>query len=183
MAEYIERGALLEKIEEYEPLNWTGSDAEMQADSDYRFYRALVEEQPIADVVEVRHGEWIPTRDNDKKTCSRCAVTHLIGQYPFGNSNYCPNCGAKMSGKARPSLMRKTLGNVMLSDLSVTDKECVATVFKRYNERVEVVRCKKCKHFCPYEGEEHKGDCAELVGLESCVYEEDFCSYGERKDG
>ena len=48
---------------------------------------------------------------------------------------------------------------------------------------VEVVRCKNCKHFCPYEGEEHKGDCAELVGLESCVYEDDFCSYGERKDG
>ena len=48
---------------------------------------------------------------------------------------------------------------------------------------VEVVRGKNCKHFCPYEGEEHKGDCAELVGLESCVYEDDFCSYGERKDG
>jgi hypothetical protein len=46
---------------------------------------------------------------------------------------------------------------------------------------VEVVRCKNCKHFCPYEGEEHKGDCAELVGLESCVYEDDFCSYGERR--
>lgn len=46
---------------------------------------------------------------------------------------------------------------------------------------VEVVRCKDCKHFCPYEGEEHKGDCAELVGLESCVYEDDYCSYGERR--
>ena len=46
---------------------------------------------------------------------------------------------------------------------------------------VEVVRCSECKHFCPYEGEEHKGDCAELVGLESCVYEDDYCSYGERR--
>lgn len=44
-----------------------------------------------------------------------------------------------------------------------------------------VVRCKNCKYFCPYEGEEHKGDCAELVGLESCMYEDDFCSYGERR--
>lgn len=25
--------------------------------------------------------------------------------------------------------------------------------------------------------------CKKLVGLESCVYEDDFCSYGERKDG
>ena len=48
-------------------------------------------------------------------------------------------------------------------------------------DAVEVVRRKDCKHFCPYEGEEHKGDCAELVGLESCVYEDDFCSYGERR--
>jgi hypothetical protein len=48
-------------------------------------------------------------------------------------------------------------------------------------DAVEVVRCKDCKHFCPYEGEEHKGDCDELVGLESCVYEDDFCSYGERR--
>lgn len=47
---------------------------------------------------------------------------------------------------------------------------------------VKVVRCKDCKNFCPYEGAEHKGDCAELVGLESCVYEDDFCSYGERRD-
>ena len=43
------------------------------------------------------------------------------------------------------------------------------------------VRCRDCKHFCPYEGEEHKGDCDEVVGLESCVYEDDFCSYGERR--
>jgi hypothetical protein len=49
-------------------------------------------------------------------------------------------------------------------------------------DMVEVVRCRHCKHFCPYEGEEHKGDCAELVGLESCVYEDDYCSYGERKE-
>lgn len=46
---------------------------------------------------------------------------------------------------------------------------------------VAVVRCKDCKHYCPYEGEEHKGDCDELVGLESCVYEDDFCSYGKRR--
>ena len=58
---------------------------------------------------------------------------------------------------------------------AIIDKQPAADV-------VEVVRCKNCKHFCPYEGEEHKGDCAELVGLESCVYEDDFCSYGERKD-
>lgn len=49
-------------------------------------------------------------------------------------------------------------------------------------EAEPVVHCKDCKFFRPYEGEEHKGDCAELIGLESCVYEEDFCSYGAKMD-
>lgn len=47
---------------------------------------------------------------------------------------------------------------------------------------VEVVRCKDCKHWDCYGGEDaHKGDCSELVGLDSCMYEDDFCSYGERR--
>ena len=66
-----------------------------------------------------------------------------------------------------------------------TTIECVERAIRTHPaaDVVEVVRCKNCKYFCPYEGEEHKGDCAELVGLESCVYEDDFCSYGIRKDG
>ena len=47
-------------------------------------------------------------------------------------------------------------------------------------DAVEVVRCKDCILFQPYIGEEHKGDCEVLVGFESCVYEDDFCSYGRR---
>jgi Pyruvate/2-oxoacid:ferredoxin oxidoreductase delta subunit len=59
---------------------------------------------------------------------------------------------------------------------------CIAEIVNAPTvDAVEVVRCKDCKYFCPYEGEEHKGDCAELVGLESCVYEDDFCSYGGRR--
>ena len=51
-------------------------------------------------------------------------------------------------------------------------------------KRVEVVRCKDCRKWDCYGGEDsHKGDCSELVGLESCMYEDDFCSYGERKGG
>ena len=86
-----------------------------------------------------------------------------------------------MSGKARPSLMRKTLGNVMLSDLSATDKECVATVFKRYNERVEVVRGKDCYYYS-----ENKGICTNTACVKSfygCkVKADDYCSHGERKE-
>ena len=34
-----------------------------------------------------------------------------------------------MAGKCRPSLRAKTLDNVMRSNLSVTDKECIKAVF------------------------------------------------------
>lgn len=53
---------------------------------------------PILDYAPVRHGEWLPTNDDNKKRCSRCDVIHLIAQYPHGQANYCPNCGAKMDG-------------------------------------------------------------------------------------
>ena len=49
-------------------------------------------------------------------------------------------------------------------------------------DSVEVVRCKDCKFWDCYGGEEkHKGDCLELE-LDCCMYEDDFCSYGERRD-
>jgi hypothetical protein len=47
---------------------------------------------------------------------------------------------------------------------------------------VEVTRCRDCKYWYCYGGEDaHKGDCTELVGLDSCMYEDDYCSYGERR--
>ena len=50
----------------------------------------VVQAEPVV------HGEWLPTRDSNKKECSNCGVIHLIAQYPHGQANYCPNCGAKM---------------------------------------------------------------------------------------
>lgn len=43
------------------------------------------------------YAEWLPTRDDNKKECSNCRITHLIAQYPVGNANFCPNCGAIMN--------------------------------------------------------------------------------------
>lgn len=75
------------------------------------------------------------------------------------------------------------------SNLPIKDKvrvdeitNCIAEVMNAPAvDAVIPVRCRDCKHFCPCEGEEHKGVCDELVGLESCVYEDEFCSYGERR--
>ena len=41
-----------------------------------------------------------------------------------------------MPGKCRPSLRKKTLDNVMRSNLSQTDKDCIKAVFERYEKVV-----------------------------------------------
>jgi hypothetical protein len=63
---------------------------------------STIENTPAADVVEVKHGEWIGrcgTGQYDDYYCSLC------GMYEEGTRNrkflgkYCPNCGAKMDVK------------------------------------------------------------------------------------
>lgn len=50
--------------------------------------------QPTADVVEVKHSEWVDNgiQDSMLSECSLCGFP--CGAYTF---NYCPNCGEKMS--------------------------------------------------------------------------------------
>lgn len=77
MAEYIEREALRDAID-------------------------CVKAEPAADVVEVRHGRWIP------EICESISKRNRLIEYKVyscslcGRSNgrvkkrYCPNCGARM---------------------------------------------------------------------------------------
>ena len=53
--------------------------------------RALILEQPTADVEPVRHGRWI----GKTYKCSLCGkwIDPLQGD---ADMNYCPNCGARM---------------------------------------------------------------------------------------
>ena len=57
-----------------------------------------LDEQPTADVVEVKHGEWSPNGIcpwNNVVGNWRCSVCNGIS---LKNSKYCPNCGANMRG-------------------------------------------------------------------------------------
>lgn len=47
-----------------------------------------VNEQPTADVEEVKHGEWLLDG-----RCSECLANPLTT-----HKSYCPHCGAKMDG-------------------------------------------------------------------------------------
>ena len=67
-----------------------------------------IAEIPTADVVEVRHGVWLPSRNGiNPIRCDKCNMPALFVQEQdgFGGfgfyrcpSNYCPNCGADMRG-------------------------------------------------------------------------------------
>lgn len=53
------------------------------------------EPAPTADVQEVKRGTWENTNTPNQLRCSNCEIIHFIAQYPHGEINYCPNCGAK----------------------------------------------------------------------------------------
>ena len=96
--EYIERGAALAVIA-YNPI-------EKPTEPDIVELTLLTAQKqirkiPAADVVEVRHGEWIEHIEPDWLedyvevfyNCSECGSSHWSIAPP-----YCPNCGAKMDG-------------------------------------------------------------------------------------
>lgn len=58
----------------------------------------LLEQESAADVVEVKHGEWITPTRIKRMTI---AVPHcsLCGNVPCDKGFYCPWCGAKMDLK------------------------------------------------------------------------------------
>lgn len=81
MAEYIEMDALLGKLKERD-LCLCVSEAD-------------IKELPASDVAPVVHGRWIRYPDCGVTRCNNCdwSIEECF------DSNYCPNCGAKMQGE------------------------------------------------------------------------------------
>lgn len=52
---------------------------------------------PVMDAEPVRHGKWIPHEDEDGEhygdKCSECGEWYVM---PYGKTNFCPHCGARM---------------------------------------------------------------------------------------
>ena len=101
MSEYIERDAAIALLEEKQrsicPLGRCNRHAVYGSDRD--LYDAIdadidaVLSIPAADVVEVKHGEWVSFKSEhagDIWYCSACDVGCTW------RPSYCPNCGAKM---------------------------------------------------------------------------------------
>ena len=60
--------------------------------SEYAKLEDALNRIPTADVAEVRHGRWLCVDTNTEQffLCNRCKKKE------YWESNYCPNCGAKM---------------------------------------------------------------------------------------
>ena len=106
MDEYINKAAFLKAIANLKQSAWYNDDdwyGTRQARHDgVAAVVDLLEEQPVSDVVEVRHGVWLPIEIEewfyscvDKRTVYKCS---LCGRYEDRQEPYC-NCGAKMDGK------------------------------------------------------------------------------------
>ena len=91
MAEYIDRNGLIEALNKFAPEHYSA------------LINQLITKYPAADVVEVKHGEWImiPVNGVAEYRCGNIDCCRII---PFGQSPYkmlyCPYCGAKMDGGA-----------------------------------------------------------------------------------
>lgn len=61
-----------------------------------------IEDAPTADVVEVKHGEWVEIKTGEKLydycfKCSNCNKETPPNSFVV-SPDYCPHCGAKMDG-------------------------------------------------------------------------------------
>ncbi len=112
MPEYVEREKLLEEIHTARNQLVLGKTAAAKLEKMVRAVPAadVGSHLPVRSVLDdshresappVVHGRWIQV-DDTKCKCSECEVVTLIAQYPYGDKNYCPNCGAKMDLEAAP---------------------------------------------------------------------------------
>ena len=102
MPEYIERGKLLQDIEDSVVFTAKSGQPSLEIRGANKI-TARIMAAPAADVVEVRHGEWEPVDlDSDVRFfCSECE-TVISTSWDYDSAemwSYCPNCGAKMDGK------------------------------------------------------------------------------------
>ena len=96
MAEYIEREALLKRLKFKRD-----TESNMDGRKRYGLDSAIsqVRKAPTADVVELKHGEWIKiTKDIGRGRTLTYYQCDKCGVYLVKEANYCPNCGAKMDG-------------------------------------------------------------------------------------
>ena len=173
--------------------------------------QAEIENLKTIDVQEEKHGKWKATKVSERDydgsysnyteyTCSECKQDNGMTQ-----TNYCPNCGAKMDGKdgggSMSELKDQTKAkkfidaerlehhfeycideakntNGVSEDFEIALK---ATKNQPAADVVAVVRCKNCEY-------RRTKDCAMQYECFNCwakyswESDDDYCSYGKKKE-
>lgn len=98
MDEYIDLEALIEWLKRIPLIDLSDGRGLCRVIMEDDFKKAInkMPKGIIADVAQVRHGRWLYV-DTDTEQfflCNRCKKKE------YWESNYCPNCGAKMDGGA-----------------------------------------------------------------------------------
>lgn len=97
IAEYIDRESLLKVLK-------LSREWHAETERDFSLLvrcENIVREQPAEDVAPVRHGRWIPYQTPIETgkigwICNQCSG--VVRDVSNGDTDYCPNCGAKMDG-------------------------------------------------------------------------------------
>ena len=88
MDDLISRQAAIDALGDM-PMSWADTDAEIQAQEDWKQHREALLELPTAE----KKGKWIPNSPVTMK-CDQCGC--VIKDWDWHRFKYCPNCGAKM---------------------------------------------------------------------------------------
>lgn len=99
--EYIDRFKLLDDLNEVKLYELSGR------------FEKIIRDQPVADVIEVKHGEWCVI-EYEYLSCSVCGNSMYTGcnstkeaeQLKTHWKPFCPHCGAKMDAEKKPKKRR-----------------------------------------------------------------------------
>lgn len=102
MNRYINADFVIEKINQV--LKQKDNEKHSIAYFAFEKFKEMLEIAPTADVVEVRHGEWVKVMNH--RECSICGYNAPYKKIKAGYhlqdlTKHCPNCGAKMDGERK----------------------------------------------------------------------------------
>lgn len=100
MSDYIERGALMDKIgERLAYLRKEYGYYDHYTDG-YEECYCKVEDAPAADAAPIKHGVWEKTDSAHLLRCSACHDCYIDDNWLDGKHwNFCPHCGADLRGE------------------------------------------------------------------------------------
>lgn len=96
----IDADSLIDELNDAWPYNWTDSEGEIQQQSDFAWFKDMIDAAPTAhDTEDPVEAEWI--LENNRHYCSACEMPALArrpDKYDAEEflTRRCPECGARM---------------------------------------------------------------------------------------